>query len=54
MGQKRHVVTVVVVSVGVPDLEYLVVDGSIVRLHQHGAAKKTAKTMKPWASRGVG
>jgi transposase len=31
----------------VPDLEYLMVDGSIVRVHQHGAAKKTAKTMKP-------
>jgi transposase len=25
-----------------PDLEYLMVDGSIVRVHQHGAAKKTA------------
>jgi len=23
-----------------PDLEYLMVDGSIVRVHQHGAAKK--------------
>lgn len=26
-----------------PDLEYLMVDGSIVRVHQHGAAKKTTK-----------
>ena len=26
-----------------PDLEYLMVDGSIVRVHQHGAAKKTNK-----------
>ena len=26
-----------------PDLEYLMVDGTIVRVHQHGAAKKTAK-----------
>ena len=26
-----------------PDLEYLMVDGSIVRVHQHGAAKKTSK-----------
>jgi transposase len=25
-----------------PDLEYLMVDGSIVRVHQHGAAKKTS------------
>jgi transposase len=24
-----------------PDLEYLMVDGSIVRVYQHGAAKKT-------------
>lgn len=24
-----------------PDLEYLMVDGSIVRVHQHGASKKT-------------
>lgn len=38
---------------GVPDLEYLMVDGSIVRVHQHGAAKKTAKRRKPWASPGV-
>jgi transposase len=37
----------------VPDLEYLMVDGSIVRVHQHGAAKKTAKTMRRWASRGA-
>lgn len=34
-----------------PDLEYLMVDGSIVRVHQHGAAKKTAKKTRPWASR---
>ena len=32
-----------------PDLEYLMVDGSIVRVHQHGAAKKTNK---PWKKRG--
>lgn len=38
----------------VPDLEYLMVDGSIVRVHQHGAAKKTAKSRKPWASHGEG
>lgn len=29
-----------------PDLEYLMVDGSIVRVHQHGAAKKTNKQAK--------
>jgi transposase len=28
----------------VPDLEYLMVDGSIVRVHQHGAAKKQPGT----------
>jgi transposase len=27
----------------VPDLEYLMVDGSIVRVHQHGAAKKNTQ-----------
>lgn len=35
----------------VPDLEYLMVDGSIVRVHQHGAAKKTTKGKRRWASR---
>lgn len=29
-----------------PDLEYLMVDGSIVRVHQHGASKKTNKLVK--------
>jgi len=29
---------------GDADLEYLMVDGSIVRVHQHGASKKTART----------
>ena len=33
-----------------PDLEYLMVDGSIVRVHQHGAAKKNGSLKKPWAS----
>lgn len=32
------------------DLEYLMVDGSIVRVHQHGAAKKQPRTSRPWAS----
>ncbi len=32
------------------DLEYLMVDGSIVRVHQHGAAKKQNKILSPWAS----
>ncbi len=30
-----------------PDLEYLMVDGSIVRVHQHGAAQKKLKQNKP-------
>ena len=29
-----------------PDLEYLMVDGSIVQVHQHGAAKKTNKRLR--------
>ncbi len=37
-----------------PDLEYLMVDGSIVRVHQHGATKKTNKQTKLRASREVG
>lgn len=32
-----------------PDLEYLMVDGSIVRVHQHGAAQKKLKQRKPKA-----
>lgn len=31
---------------GDPDLEYLMVDGSIVRVHQHGAAQKKNKQSK--------
>ncbi len=33
-----------------PDLEYLMVDGSIVRVHQHGAAKKKARMRRRWVS----
>ena len=36
------------------DLEYLMVDGSIVRVHQHGAAKKMNKQTKQKANREVG
>ena len=36
-----------------PDLEYLMIDGSIVRVHQHGAAKKTTKPTKHKAGREV-
>lgn len=34
-----------------PDLEYLMVDGSIVRVHQHGASKKRNVKNKPKAAR---
>jgi hypothetical protein len=53
MGQKRNLGVVLSSVSAVPDLEYLMVDGSIVRVHQHGAAKKTAKTTKSWASHGA-
>ena len=36
------------------DLEYLMVDGSIVRVHQHGAAKKKSKLTKQKANHEVG
>lgn len=36
-----------------PDLEYVMVDGSIVRVHQHGAAKKTNRHLRPKAGLGV-
>ena len=34
---------------GEPDLEHLMIDGSIVRVHQHGASKKTSGTSSPKA-----
>lgn len=33
-----------------PDMEQLMIDGSIIRVHQHGASKKTHETPKPWAN----
>ena len=36
-----------------PDLEYVMVDGSIVRVHQHGAAKKTNRHLKRKVDLGV-
>ena len=36
-----------------PDLEYVMVDGSIVRVHQHGAAKKTNRHLKRKADLGA-
>lgn len=32
------------------DLEHLMVDDSVVRVHQHGAVKKQIRTSRPWAS----
>jgi len=36
-----------------PDLEYLMVDGSIVRVHQDGASKKVNVKSRPRAGRVV-
>ena len=36
------------------DFEYLMVDGSIARVHQHGAPKKQLRKQKRWASREAG
>ena len=36
------------------DVEYLMVDGSIARVHQHGAPKKQLRKQKRWASREAG
>ena len=36
-----------------PDLEYLMIDGTIVRVHQHGASKKPNRPMKPKANQEV-
>lgn len=41
-AHKGHWVRIFEAIANDPDLEYLMVDGSIVRVHQHGAAKKTA------------
>lgn len=32
------------------DLEHLMVDGSIVRVHQDGAARKQDRILRPWVS----
>lgn len=38
---------------GDADVEHLMVDGSIVRVHQHGAAKKQSRPPRPWVTRCV-
>ena len=40
-SHKGHWIRIFDAIAAEPDLEYLMVDGSIVRVHQHGAAKKT-------------
>ena len=37
-----------------PDMEYLMIDGSIVRIHQHGAPKKTTTRKKPQVNHEAG
>ncbi len=36
-----------------PDLDYLMVDGSIIRVHQQGAPQKNSRPVRPLASRAV-
>ena len=40
-SHKGHWTRIFAAIAAEPDLEYLMVDGSIVRVHQHGAVKKT-------------
>ena len=40
-------------AVADPDFETLFVDGSIVRVHQHGAGEKKTATGKPLGAAGV-
>lgn len=40
-------------SVSDPDFEHLFVDGSIVRVHQHGAGKKKTASRKPSGAAGA-
>lgn len=36
-----------------PDLEWAIIDGTVVRAHQHAAGKKGGKAMRPSAARGA-
>jgi hypothetical protein len=36
-----------------PEFEYLIIDGRIVRVYQHGAAKTTNRPMQPKANQVV-
>ena len=39
---------------GEPDFEYAIVDGTIVRVHQHGTGAKGGLTIRPSAARAAG
>ena len=36
-----------------PDLEWMIIDSTVVRAHQHAAGKKGGKPMRPWAAPGA-
>jgi len=36
-----------------PDLEWMILDSTVVRAHQHAAGKKGGKQMRPWAVPGA-
>ena len=37
-----------------PDLEWLILDSTVVRAHQHAAGKKGGKLRRPWAAPSAG
>jgi hypothetical protein len=37
-----------------PDFEYVIVDGTLVRVHQYGTGAKGGLKIRPWAGRAVG
>ena len=36
-----------------PDLEWMIIDSTVVRAHQHAAGKKGGKVARPWADPGA-
>ena len=36
-----------------PDLEWVIIDSTVVRAHQHAAGKKGGKPQRPWAAPGA-
>jgi len=51
---KKGVWTRLCEQISEPDFEYLFVDGSIVRVHQHGAGEKKTETIRPLVEVGAG